>query len=92
MGHLWNIFIIIYFSVIYYLIFALLNKQLFGKKIDSYVDVIKNMDNDIDKCISLIELLGNEINDNNKLMENFKEFYINKDYIYLSNEILINFV
>lgn len=76
------IFIIIYFSVIYYLIFALLNKQLFGKKIDSYVDVIKNMDNDIDKCISLIELLGNEINDNNKLMEKFKEFYINKDYIF----------
>ena len=76
------IFIIIYFSVIYYLIFVLLNRQLFGKKIDKYVELIKNMDCDIDKCISLIEMLGEEINDNNELMERFKKFYKNKDYIF----------
>lgn len=61
------------------------NVILFKKKIRKYFDTIENTKNDIDKYIHFIDMLNEEMRDNKELMDKFREFYKNKEYIF--NEI-----
>ena len=68
-----------------YLIVTSLDLIVFKKKLREYFDTVENTKDKINKYIYLIDTLNEEMKDNKELMDKFREFYKNKEYIF--NEI-----